>query len=112
MSTATGVHAAPSRAWAVFGQVIAVIVAVAVSAIVRGLILAVLWGWFVQPLGVRSINVAEAIGLATIVGLLSQRSDDQNDKRPFAEKLLAVFFASLFGAGLALLLGFLAHLFV
>jgi type IV secretory pathway TraG/TraD family ATPase VirD4 len=109
MSTATGV---PSRAWAVFGQVVAVIVAVAITAVARGLVLAILWGWFIQPLGVRSINVAEAIGLATIVGLLSQRAEDPDDDRSFAEKMLAAIFASLFGAGLALLVGYLAHLLV
>jgi hypothetical protein len=109
MSTVT---AGPSRAWTLFGHATAVIVAVAVTAVLRGLVLAILWGWFVQPLGVRSINVAEAIGLATIVGLLSQRNEDPDDRRSFGGKLLAAVFASLFGAGLALLVGYLAHLLV
>lgn len=49
---------------------IALIVAIIAFIILRGLITADLWQWFLVPLGVKSIGIAHAIGLSFLVGLL------------------------------------------
>lgn len=95
--------------WAIFGGAIAVTGAVAVSAIIRGLVLSILWGWFVEPLGIEAIDIAEAIGLSAVVGLLWQRLPDKGAERlPFAE----AFWIGMVGAAAALSMGWVAHLFV
>lgn len=98
----------------VLGMLVAILVAVIITSITRGLVLEILWGWFVQPLGVASINVAEAIGLAVLVGMLVQRApeDESKDSRSPTTKFVAAFIASVLGAGTALLLGWLVHFFV
>jgi hypothetical protein len=100
--------------WEIVGKFAVGIAAVVVTAIIRGLVLVALWGWFVEPLGVRSINVAEAIGLAILVGMLWQKApeDESADRRSTWEKFATAFFASVFMAGFALLLGWIVHFFL
>lgn len=58
-------------AWVlVVGSALGALLGVA-SAVVRGLVLAKLWEWFVQdPLGVPGLSAAHAIGLSVLVNLL------------------------------------------
>ena len=51
------------------GKFVVVLVVYALAAIVDGLVLKTLWGWYVEPLGVVAISVAGAIGLALTVNL-------------------------------------------
>jgi hypothetical protein len=51
------------------GKMVVVLLVYALAAIVDGLVLKVLWGWYVEPLGVTAITVAGAIGLALTVNL-------------------------------------------
>ena len=39
--------------------------------ILRGLVLKILWGWFLVPLGVMAITIPHALGFATIVTYLT-----------------------------------------
>lgn len=41
-----------------------------ISVVINGLLLKVLWGWFVVPLGIQAIGIAHALGLATVCHLL------------------------------------------
>lgn len=86
--------------------------ALIVNAIIRGAVLVALWGWYVERLGVPSINIAEAIGLAMTLGLLTQRGGDPNDKRTANEKLAVGMTESVFGAGFVLLFGWIVHFFI
>lgn len=98
--------------WAIFGQVIAVVAMMVATAIIRGLAFAILWGCFVQPLGVPAINVPEAIGIALVAGLLAQRAEDAEKKGvPFWDRFIPAFSFGLTSAAVALLLGLIAHLF-
>lgn len=96
------------------GKIATVLVALITASIVRGLVLVALWDWYVEQLGVPSINVAEAIGLAMLIGMLVQREaeDPKKDKRPFMEKFFANFAASVLGAGFVFLFGWIVHFFV
>jgi hypothetical protein len=95
---------------------LAVIVAVLLTipiAIVRGVVLVALWDWFVTPLGVASISIPQAIGLALIVGFLipTQTRDDENHDSVWAV-VGYTFAGSVFGALLTLALGALLAAFM
>lgn len=95
------------------GATSVVILAVVVTTALRGLVLAILWGWFVEPLGVHSINVAEAIGLATIISFLTLREEEEDKKRlPFWDKFISALMLSFSSSAMYLLIGWIAHLLV
>lgn len=53
-------------------------------AVLRGFVLASLWGWFVVPLGVPALGIAQAIGISLIVSLFlahlaRDKSDDEGE---------------------------------
>ncbi|MFA5049134.1 MAG: hypothetical protein WC516_08975 [Patescibacteria group bacterium] len=66
----------------------------------NALVLTVLWGWFMMPLGLHPIGVAMAIGLGTIVALFSNTNESKDNN------LLLTYFMKL---GLLLLIGWIAH---
>ena len=71
---------------------------------VTAFVVQALWNWFVSPLGVRHIGIGHAYGLMMLVWLASNgmkniNSDDEN------ATLLSVTLGTLFGLGLAWLLG-------
>lgn len=41
--------------------------------VIDALVLKMLWGWFVIPLGIRGIGIFEAAGLVLLVGLLTHQ---------------------------------------
>lgn len=43
--------------------------------VLEGLILTVLWDWFIVPLGIAGISIPVAIGIALIAGLLTHQHD-------------------------------------
>jgi len=47
--------------------------------ILQGFIISQLWLWFLTPLGVASIGIANAIGIAPLVSLLTSRLDYAKD---------------------------------
>lgn len=96
------------------GKITTVLVALVATALIRGLVLVVMWSWYVEQLGVRSINVAEAIGLAMIFGMLNQREadDPSKDQRDFMEKFAFNLSTSIVGAGFVFVFGWIFHFFV
>lgn len=71
-----------------------------------GYVLSVMWGWFVAPLGVPSLSVAQAVGIMLLVGFLRPTRTDGDDKGygKFFLKLGSWFVGSL----LTLCLGYIA----
>lgn len=49
-------------------------------AILRGWVLAKLWGWFVVPLGVVPITIPWGIGIALVMGMFQSRSYPKEEK--------------------------------
>lgn len=99
--------------WAIVGKVVTFILLLAFIAIIRGAVLSVLWGWFIEPLGVPAINVAGAIGIAVIVAMLTQRkADAEEEKKPAMLRITEAVTIDFFGAAFALLIGYVVHLFL
>jgi len=69
---------------------------VAVAVIVNGYVLSVLWGWFiVTTFEARPLGVANAIGLACVVGYLTHQyrpktTADKNDFEAFVDSLVHI----------------------
>lgn len=72
----------------------------------RGYVLSVLWRWFVVPLGVPTLGVAHAVGIATTVYLLRKGSKREEIDREYIIRATAT---SIVAPATALLIGWLAH---
>ena len=67
------------KALSVFGIIIAVIVGLFLFCIYNAWVLTILWGWFIVPLGVKSLSIAHAYGFTLVTGLiLSNRGVKEN----------------------------------
>lgn len=67
------------KALAVIGIVLGAITAIALFAIYNAWVLSILWGWFIVPLGVKSLSIAHAYGFTLVTGLvLSNRGVKEN----------------------------------
>jgi hypothetical protein len=82
-----------------------------VGTILWAVALTVLWGWFVVPLGVPSINAAEAVGLSVVVAMFRKQADDEL-KGGIVAHCTHAFVTSVVTSLLLLGLGGFAHLFV
>ncbi|HCD7579466.1 TPA: hypothetical protein ND475_003575 [Escherichia coli] len=82
-----------------------------ISILYSAFAVSMLWSWFIVPFGVVPINTAWAIGLAciavTIQGFPEPKASRENDFAAYYD-LSKPFLAT----GLALLVGFVAHLFM
>lgn len=95
----------------VFGALAVLVVA---GGILRGFVLAVMWGWFIQPLGVPAIDVAQAIGIALIAAFLFQgkgATDDSNGGG-FGEAFVGALATAILSPLFLLVLGWFIHLFM
>ena len=69
------------------------------SYIVNGWVLAVLWRWFAVPLGLPSLTVPYAIGVALIVGFLTHQQssprgkDDRTQDEKVADGIAALLYS-------------------
>ena len=77
----------------------------------NGLVLSVLWGWFMVPLGVPGINIAHAIGISCVVGLLSHQPRNVSTSSPEAA-LGEILGWGIINPLLILLFGFIAKSFM
>lgn len=68
-----------------------------VSSFFTGLCLALMWKWFITPLGVPAISVIHAVGLCFIVGVLFGKKDPK--AKTDVEKIIYVMLYD--GIGLA-----------
>ena len=75
---------------AIFGGCLLVVVAVIGGIVVEGLVLSVLWGWFMVPiLGVPVLTLAQAYGVSLVFAALQgYREPAQNDENTSVAKSL------------------------
>ncbi|MGC3984817.1 MAG: hypothetical protein QM777_08865 [Pseudorhodoferax sp.] len=97
---------------AILGGLAAIIFAIVWAGFWSGLAVSVLWGWFVVPLfGLPALSIAQAYGIALLVGLLThQESKADKDEDGFAMVLGEAFLRAPFTAGLVLLISYVVKL--
>jgi hypothetical protein len=89
----------------------AAVMAIVIANVLYGVALAILWGWFVVPLGVRDVNVAQAIGISLVVSLVVRTEPNPEvEEMSFGERYLYAFVTSLTTSMLVLALGGVIHL--
>lgn len=94
------------------GTIVVFLVALVCIAVIRGLALSLLWGWFIAPLGVTDIGIPEAIGVSMVVGLLTTQEEPPKEQDLGFMGLLAVaLFKTTFLAAFVLVIGFVVHQF-
>ena len=63
-----------------WGKVLLVLAAAPVAAVSHGLAISIMWGWFVVPLGMPSLSIAHAFGLALLLRMVSTRMPKSDDR--------------------------------
>jgi len=75
------------------------------SFVISGFVISIMWEWFVVPLGVKSIGIAHAIGLSSLVGLMTADTTRKSERRHTGEIILL----RLLVWAIVLLVGYIAH---
>lgn len=87
--------------------VLGVFLLLAIAVALNGFMLSFMWEWFVVPLGVPSIGIAQAIGIAIIVSVLTyQGGDSSADAEDGLNKILGRLFGKIVAFGIAFGLSF------
>lgn len=78
------------KALSVIAMIVGLIVGIFLFCIYNAWVLTILWGWFIVPLGVKSLSVAHAYGFTLVTGLiLSNRGVKENkDKDDWVGSIL------------------------
>lgn len=88
------------------------LVAIVALIILRGLVLSMLWGWFIVPLGAPVLSVAQAVGIVLIVMLITFRSTERSEIEDRKWYSLALAIIAGMHTLWLLFLGWVIHLFM
>lgn len=95
----------------VIGALVVTVVVVVALAVMNGVVIVALWGWFAVPLGVPPVSIAHAIGLGFLVhaltGFKTQHPEKNEDGTKKTAGTLVVEHA--LGVLLTVGLGWLVH---
>ena len=73
-----------------FGQSLLGLATLPLALMLRGLVISVVWEWFVVPLGVVPLSPPHALGLVMLSRLfISHLSKDKRDLTPFGENVVS-----------------------
>ena len=78
-----------------------------IALIEAAFVLSVFWHWFIVPFGLPPIDIGWALGLMTMVSLVTESNQERDDAHPI--KPLVVMLVKV---NLVFLIGFVAHLFM
>ena len=85
---------ADSRDWTGGEAAVVFVLSIPLS-VYRGFVLALLWRWFVVPLGAPAIGVVHAMGLSWLVGLATYQLTGDPDRRPAVAVAMTLLFTTL-----------------
>lgn len=94
------------------GNIGCILLVAAFRAVWGGWVLTVLWRWFICPLGLGPIRIAEAAGLVVVAGMFATEEEEPEDNRPFSKRLQWRVICAVFIPLLGLLYGSVIHLFL
>lgn len=96
---------------AVIGIIFAIFGAFALTAILNGWVLSILWGWFAVPtFGLPALSIPSAIGVALVVSYLTyQYIPDRNSDEDSAGRSISFIIARPF---IALFIGWIVQMFM
>lgn len=100
---------------AILGGFVLVVALIVISSICNGYALSVLWGWFIVPIfHLPQLSIPTAIGIALVIGYLTKQEthDSKDDDRSFGEIMTRATVLSILKPAIALLFGWIVHLFM
>jgi hypothetical protein len=76
--------------------------AIAALSVLRGWVLSIIWGWFLVPLGLPAIGIAQAIAISLIASFLThQAGDKKREGKEIAELWAGLLLNPLLALGMA-----------
>lgn len=97
----------------VLGMAVGFVALVALSAVLNGWALAILWGWFMVPFGLPALSIPTAIGVALVVSFLTHQTDHYEDKtKTGGERFATSVVAAFIKAPIALTIGWIVKQFL
>lgn len=60
------------------------------SLFLNALALSIIWGWFIVPMGMMPLGLAQAAGVSLVVGYLTHQISPQKDERELPELIALV----------------------
>lgn len=95
------------------GCLITLFLGLIVGPIWAGYVLSVLWGWFLVPLHLPAVTVAEAIGISLTIGMLTSKiPEPQQEEEDNREKTIRVLSYAVLYPSLVLFCGSIVHAFM
>lgn len=96
---------------AILGGLAAIILAIVWGGFWNGLVVSVLWAWFVVPVfGLPALTIAYAYGLALLARIVTHPKTEKKDKETFGSMMAKAFFAPPLYAALFLLVGYVVKI--
>ncbi len=93
------------------GLIFGVVLLIAVSAILNGWVLSIMWSWFiVKTFGLAPLSIPAAIGLAMVVGFLTKSYNSKSDKK--TSDTIAEYSAALLGPFVTLFIAWIVYSFM
>jgi uncharacterized membrane protein YgaE (UPF0421/DUF939 family) len=80
--------------------------------VINGVVLQIMWGWFIVPLGIRTITTLEAIGIALVIGLLTAKPRNEITKKETSTEAVFSLLGWLLSPVFVLLIGYVVHAFM
>lgn len=75
-----------------FGKFVLIVLLAIPTTLLGGVAIADMWEWFIVPIGVPVISIAQGIGISLLLGLMSpSRAGKEDDSGPFVMLLTRVF---------------------
>jgi hypothetical protein len=99
---------------ALIGATVGFVGLIAGSAILKGFVLTILWGWFVVPIfHLPQLTIAPAIGIALVIGYLTKEQQSSTDSTKSAgDKFGEAAVYAIVHPLIVLLFGWAVHLFM
>ena len=91
-------------------SVLFVLLSIPFFIVLSGLVIKMLWGWFVVPFGIQPIGIAHALGLGVLCNYLTDRGHNEMRARPDA--LQVAYIIGIGKASTVLGLAWIIHLFM
>jgi hypothetical protein len=87
-----------------------------ISALVRGFVLSVLWGWFILPVfeSAPALTIVQAIGIAMVIAFLTYQTQEQSGaaKKDMGEVITNAIGHAVAAPLFTLAVGWIVYLFV
>ena len=96
-----------------FGKFMAFVLAMIISAIMKGFVLSKLWAWFiVATFQTQNLRIVDAIGVIVLINFIFAKRDKEVNKYKFWENFTADLIFSLLTAAFALSAGWIVTKFI